>query len=171
MKTTWVRFDAAGPHSFATAVTAGQVTSKSLKSWFKGLDVGGHRGVYVVTSGLKKPKPWYVGLATKQTFRAECTTPDKIKKINIALAQIGKGAPGLFFLCLGNGGKKATQPQAKCIDMLETEMIRWCFWQQPLLVNNRKKLPALQTFIPGVLRSGPGKPTPDAKRFKMVLGE
>jgi hypothetical protein len=173
MNTVWIQFDADGPYSFRSAVSKGNVTTKGLKSWFTShaAGVGAHRGVYFVASGMKKLKPWYVGLATKQTFREECTTPDKIRKINLALGEIGKGEPALLFLKLANGGKKATKVHSKAIDSLETEMIQWCFGRNANLVNNRKKMPAVASFVPGALRTGPGKPAVAATRFKSLLGE
>lgn len=119
-----MKFDADGPYDFSSSTVGNAITSKALKLWFRDHRVGGSRGVYIVVSGLKKPRPWYVGLAAKQTFVAECTTNDKINKINKALQLIGRGQPAFLFLAVANGRKKPTALQSKAIDALETEMIR-----------------------------------------------
>lgn len=165
-----MRFDADGPYNFSDCISGKIVTSRALKLWFRDHEVGGNRGVYVVVSGLKKPRPWYVGLATKQTFFAECTTPDKLKKINRALQMIGRGQSAFLFLTLANGKRRPTASQSTAIDALETEMIRWAFARNKLLVNDRKKLPAIASYVPGVLRSGRGKPSADARHLRAMLG-
>ena len=171
MSTQWVRFDADGPHSFREAVgDDGKVSARSLKGWFRKRGLGHQRGVYIVASGMKNPKPWYVGLAAKQTFRAECSTPDKVRKINRALESVGKGAPVLLFLTVENPRTLLAKHRYRAIHLLETELIRWCVTRNDQLINVKKVRPTLQPFIQGVLRSGPGKPLPAARAVRKTLG-
>jgi hypothetical protein len=173
MTTTWVRFDADGPYSFRSAVGSNnRISSKSLKAWFTqhAHEVGAHKGVYIIASGQKRPKPWYVGLAAKQTFRAECCTPDKVGKINKALAAVGKGAPVLLFLQVTSKRGTLAAPVRKAVHMLETEMIQWCLSRNAKLLNIRKVAPRLAPYVHGVLRSGPGKPHGSAVTVRKMLG-
>ena len=52
---------------------------------------------------------------------------------------------------------------------LETEMIRSCYRINSALLNDKKKHRQNDTFIPGVLRSGQGKPTKAAASVRKLL--
>ncbi|GEM_PF-5400054 len=169
MKTKWFEFKPDGPHNFSRHVQRNakgikQVDLKAFKKWLKGLSLGSERGVYFFATGAKKPKPWYVGRTTAQDFAAECGAKEAI--IN-KMVQIGHG-DALLFVLRAPASKSAAALDAAISD-LETEMIRSCYRLNVQLLNDKKKHPVQDTFVPGVLRSGAGKPTGAAAAFRTLL--
>lgn len=55
-------------------------------------------------------KPWYVGLAAKQSFEKECFTSQKINIYNDVLAQCGNGTPLLFLISKRTNRNKLVKP-------------------------------------------------------------
>lgn len=43
-------------------------------------------------------RPWYIGLAEKQTFKQECLTYQKVNTYNKVLASYERAAPWLYFI-------------------------------------------------------------------------
>jgi hypothetical protein len=131
------------------------------------------RGVYVF--GLRSQKgavrPWYVGLAKKQTFAEEAMTHDKLRKY--AAAMFGRtGRPTITLVAAPLTGP------GNSIDDLETLLIWIARERNPKLLNEKKvssspkKLIGLvnKLEIVGVLNSGKGKPSNAAKDFSKLMG-
>ena len=74
----------------------------------------------------------------------------------------------LLFVLRAPASKSAAALDAAISD-LETEMIRSCYRLNVQLLNDKKKHPVQDTFVPGVLRSGAGKPTGAAAAFRTLL--
>lgn len=169
MKTTkWFKFHASGPHVFKEHVLRNKkgvkhIDRKAFKKWLATLPFADSRGVYVFATGEKKPKPWYVGLTAKNSFKSECGSKEAL--IN-KMIQGASGSPVLFLLVAPPGWSSKIDA---AIDSLETELMRACHWINPELLNTNKKIPTWETFIPGVLRTGAGKPSPAAKALRTAL--
>lgn len=166
--TTWFKFSPDGPHYFSKFVAKNdkgvkQIDLKSFKKWLKGLSLSSEKGVYIFATGEKKPKPWYVGCTTAQTFFGECGAKEAMLN---KVVQTGHGAPLVYVLRAPKGN---SAPLKGAIEDLETEMIRWCLQINPKLLNSKKKYPLHDTFIPGVLRARQGKPSNAALNIRNML--
>lgn len=166
--TVWFEFSPDGPHDFSAHVTRNtkgvkQLDLKGFKRWLAGLSLADEKGVYIFATGASKPKPWYVGCTTDQSFLAECGAKEAMTN---KVLQIGHGAALVFALKAPAG---RSRPLKRAITELETEMIRWCYRLNPRLLNDRKKHPDFDTFIRGVLRNGAGKPSASASALRKVL--
>ncbi len=113
-------------------------------------------GCYVFCIGTK---PWYVGLAEKQTFRKECFQPHKINAFNSALNK-RKGKPYLVFLSKltkkgrfakpGINGHKATR-------FLEDLLIGMALINNSSLENIKGTKLMKELVVPGIINTPQGK--------------
>src|SRR5262249_29851776 len=112
----------------------------------------------------KGEKPFYVGKASRQPFRNECFTARKLANhYNIVLGT-RKGTPYMSFAHnRRNGGKWSLT----AIDDLEDFLIARAAARNPELSNQRRD----QSWgIRGVVSSGRGKPSKEARAFRGLLG-
>ena len=123
-------------------------------------------GCYVFAFGVSKGhRPLYVG-KTINSFKKECFSTDKVKKINKALADNTKGRLVIFFVvCPTVKGVKKNE----AIDEIETFLIHHAFNKNPDLINDKKK-PQPKWSIKGVHLSGKGEASNSSRKFKKGLG-
>lgn len=118
-------------------------------------------------------RPWYVGLAEKQSFRDECFTPQKITNYDSALSQ-GKGRPMLLLIAKFTPSDWWAKPSKKGqrdIQMLETLLIGMAVTRNPKIENIRGTKPLRELNVPGVLnsRKGQGKSN-SVRQLRKALG-
>lgn len=130
-------------------------------------EVGDRAGVYVLCIKTSRGEmPTYVGKTTKQSFKAEAFTPAKLYLYDKALDDYKIGKPVIYFIAY----PIVRGPiNAKAIDELETYLINEASRRNPNLTNLRK-VKKYNWGICGVLRTGPGKPSASATKFKGALG-
>lgn len=116
-------------------------------------------------------KPWYVGLAAKQTFENECFAPHKITIYNEALAS-KKGTPLLFFIAKRTKQDKFVKPSKnrhQSSEYLETIMIGAVLEKNPDLMNIKKTSFLRELCVPCLINTPKGKPTGAEKEFKRAI--
>jgi hypothetical protein len=126
------------------------------------------QGCYVFAVRLAKGyNPWYVG-KTKKTFKDECFTISNIHKYHKALLLEERGRIGnpVMFFVAPSGGKNVVRKNI--VDELETFLIKSAKSANSKLINKRKvKLP--DWGIKGVVRSGQGASSLEAKYFSRMM--
>lgn len=113
-------------------------------------------GCYVLCIGKK---PWYVGLAERQSFRNECFQPHKINAFNSALNKM-QGKPYLVFLSkLTNTGRFAKPGVSghKATRFLEDLLIGMALVNNPSLENIRGTKFMKELVVPGIINTPQGK--------------
>lgn len=121
-------------------------------------------GVYIFAIQNQSMTPGYVG-KTGRTFAKECEANHKILKYNKVLSDYKKGNPVMFFIAPFGTKKKARAGDVKHI---ESFFIELGYGVNESLVNERG-LKKPKWSIPGVLRSGQGKPSSSAKAFRKMM--
>ncbi|MGA7178226.1 MAG: hypothetical protein WBX11_01375 [Thiobacillaceae bacterium] len=126
-------------------------------------------GCYMFCMGKK---PWYVGLAEKQSFRNECFQPHKINAFNSALDKM-KGKPYLLFLCKVTSTGRFAKPGVnghKATKFLEDLLIGMAFANNPRLENIRGTKFTKELVVPGIMNTPKGKAKKKSVQFlKQVL--
>jgi hypothetical protein len=117
-------------------------------------------------------KPWYVGMAERQSFRAECLQPHKLNIYNDAIVN-RRGVPELLFLpqVTENGNFRApTRARRPAIRQLESMLIGMAFSRNPDLLNIKGTKMIRELEVEGFLnterRAGQGP----AKVLRDTLG-
>lgn len=145
--------------------------SDSIKS-YKASTNAAEVGVYIFSlTNTGTPKPWYVGLAKKQSLAAESMTADKLRKYSTAMF----GRPGKPSITLLTPCTSASKNDIEGLEMLLIWMARA---KNPLLLNERKISGEPKSIITlvnkisirGVLNANPGQPSNAAKAFKAMMG-
>ena len=158
----------AGTHGLIRTLSSSSITG------FKKAAISERHGVYVFSlkkPGNSAPRPWYVGLAKKQSFADEAMTDDKLRKY--ASSMFGRTGSPLITLV----GAPKTGPR-NAIDDLETLLIWIARARNQNLLNERKissdpkHILALvnKLSIAGVLNRKKGKPSAVAKEFQRIMG-
>jgi hypothetical protein len=114
-------------------------------------------GCYVFCIGKK---PWYVGVAERQSFDRECFALHKIVAFNSALNKVQKGKPQLVFISkLTNNGKfaKPSVNGHKASQFLENMMIGMALAANPDAVNIKGTKFPKELCVPGVINTPQGK--------------
>lgn len=127
--------------------------------------------IFSVKSGMR-PRPWYVGLAARQSFRRECFTAHKLRHYSDALAET-QGVPYLTFLAKctpGNSFAKPSKKRQRDIEELEKMLIANALTRNPDLLNVRDTKLLREMVVPGLLNTPRGKPTSATSSFKKLLG-
>ncbi|MEA9609083.1 hypothetical protein QY702_22350 [Xanthomonas campestris pv. plantaginis] len=130
-------------------------------------------GIYIfaLSNGGGNPVPWYVGMAAKQTLRAESLTRDKLRKYSAAM--FGRqGKPSITFISADS--KKS----ASKIDSLEALLIWIARSKNPSLINERKVSGRPKSIISivnqvsvrGVINRSQGQPSKNAQSFAGLMG-
>lgn len=120
--------------------------------------------VFAIRAG-KGFTPWYVGKASKG-FERETFTSHKRDHYNAALFRGRRGTPVLFFVTPPDNKLKVPQKE---LTHMEKELIQYALAKNPQLCNVQHTRRQPQWSIRGVIRSGQGKPTEAAKRFKKMM--
>lgn len=140
---------------------------------FTGDKLSGGIGCYIFAIRAGKGiRPWYVGLAEKQSFRKECFAAHKINHYNNACAG-RKGTPVLFLVAKYTPKDRMVAPtggEHRDIQYLETLLIANCLSRNSELLNVRDTKLLRQMVVPGLLNGPKGKPTESIAEFKYLLG-
>lgn len=141
------------------------VKRKDLHEFWEQVGIGDRVGVYVFCIKSSSEMPTYVGKTTRRSFKDEAFGPHQRNHYHEALrTKIGK--PCIYFIAHPN---ERGRTNAKAIDELETYLINEASRRNPNLTNLRK-VKKYNWGICGVLRTGPGKPSTSATKFKGALG-
>ena len=165
-----VEFRTHGPFVLSTAKNAHgrEMERLKLRAFWDQAECGPiarRRGCYVFAIRTSKRFiPYYVG-KTGVGFTRECFTPRNVTLYNRALALHGKSAKPVLFLICGMSGKN----KARMISEIETFFIQHGADKNPQLLNVKGR-PIAKWRIPGVLRSGGGKPSRAAKALRSTFG-
>jgi len=153
------------------------ITSQSLNDFWADTELGDKHGVYVFTlnrRGPGAPVPFYVGKASRTTFKTETLNNRNRKAFTAALLE-GEGTPEMYLLTL----LRTRGPiNHDAIDALETLVIWIARHRNPALINRRKintspkslMLNFSSNRVTGVLNGGRGKISAIAHEFRQVLG-
>jgi len=131
-------------------------------------------GCYVFSiRAAKGCKPWYIGKASKQSFRKECFTADKILKYK-GVADSKHGTPLLHFIARMTDGNKFSMPSKTGaghldIDFLESELIRLGLERNADIINCQRTKMLKDIFVPGIFNPKPGKLHPAAQSLRDIL--
>lgn len=143
------------------------ITNQNVKEfWAKHPEFTRRRGCYVF--GVRAGKgitPAYVGMAARG-FKSEVFAPHKLAKYQQFLADYVKGTPIVFFLVVPQ--QKGTTNVSHVKD-LERFLIEVGVATNPDLLNKRGTK-AAEWSIVGLLRSGQGKPSAAATKFRRMMG-
>lgn len=118
-------------------------------------------------------RPWYVGLAAKQTFRKECFTNHKVVIYNEVLHDRKRGIPTLTLISKKTKKGRLAKPSKngqRDIEFLEDMLIGNCIIRNPDLYNIKDTKLLKEMIVPGLLNSK-GRLNPAAKEFKKLIGE
>jgi hypothetical protein len=105
-------------------------------------------------------KPWYVGLAAKQSFKKECFTPQKINIYNDALAN-RKGTPLIFLISKRTKSGRLSKPSRnghRDIMYLETLLIGTAIEKNSELMNIKKTKNLKEMCVPCLINTPNRKP-------------
>jgi hypothetical protein len=117
-------------------------------------------------------KPWYVGLAAKQSFQRECFTPQKINIYNDVLAGIKKGKPLLFLIAKKTKQDKFVKPCKnghRDSTYLETLMIGVALEKNPELMNIKKTKFLRGMCVPCLINTPNMKPFQSEQEFNKAI--
>jgi len=117
-------------------------------------------------------KPWYVGLAAKQSFEKECFTPQKINIYNDVLAKCGNGTPLLFLVSKITKLGKLVKPSKnghRDSMFLETLLIGTAIEKNPALMNIKKTKYLKEMCVPCFLNTPKRKPYRSESEFKRAI--
>lgn len=127
--------------------------------------------VFRITSG-RGSKPWYVGKAERQSFRAECLQPHKLNIYNEVTLD-HRGAPELIFLpqITENGNfRSPTRAKRPAIGQLESMLIGMSISRNPELLNIRGTKMIRELEVEGFLNTNRRAGRGPAKVLRDTLG-
>ncbi|HXX56401.1 MAG TPA: hypothetical protein VEI96_00205 [Thermodesulfovibrionales bacterium] len=116
-------------------------------------------------------KPWYVGLAAKQSFQNECFATHKITIYNEALAS-KKGTPLLFLITKRTKNGKFAKPGKnghRSSEYLETILIGTALEKNSELMNIKKTAFLRRLSVPCVINTPSRKPSKCELEFKKTI--
>jgi len=130
-------------------------------------------GCYLfATRAAKGIKPWYVGLAAKQSFKNECFGSQKINIYNDVLAGRQKGKPLLFLIAKKTKGEKFAKPSKnghRASTYLETLMIGVALEKNHELMNIKKTKYLRGMCVPCLINTPNGKPSKSEQAFNKAM--
>jgi len=142
------------------------ITDENVREFWAGNDdIAASRGCYVF--GIRAGRgmtPAYVGKATR-SFKQEIFQHHKLTRYQQVLADYRRGTPVLFFLIAPT---KRGAPNRAHIGELEDFLIQTGQAANPHLMNIRGTK-VEEWGIGGVLRSGRGKPSKEARDFRRLM--
>lgn len=119
-------------------------------------------------------KPWYVGLAEKQSFKAECFTSHKICHYNEALNQFARGIPYLYVIPKLTPTKKFAGPSTNGhidVEALENILIGLALSRNPEVRNIKGTKMLREMNVPGILNKKKGQARKNAvQEIKALFG-
>ena len=126
-------------------------------------------GCYIISV---RKKVWYVGLAKKQAFDKECFAVGKRNHFNDAIKD-GGGNAHLYLIARKTPQGKFTAASRRHgdIENLEKMLIKFALERNEDLLNKKHTNFYLDTVVPGILNSPPGKGGAlSVQKLKKVLG-
>ncbi|WP_347250490.1 hypothetical protein [Zoogloea sp.] len=105
-------------------------------------------------------RPWYVGLASKQTFRKESLAPHKINAYNRVLAGYKQAVPYLYFIAKLTPGERFSSPSInghKDVGALEKVLIGLAIARNVELQNISGTKFLKEMNVPGLINTEPGQ--------------
>jgi hypothetical protein len=146
-----------------------RIRAEHVKQFWKSKGVdsfAGKQGCYVFAMRAGKGyRVWYVG-KTKNKFSAECFQSHKLEKYNEVLFEGRKGTPVMFFIAPRDGVIVVDKHD---LASMEKQLIQIAYAKNPELKNVHGTNPDTWV-IDGVVRSGQGKPSVNARRFRTMMG-
>lgn len=129
-------------------------------------------GCYIFSIGIK---PWYVGLASGQFFRAECFSVSKKAAYLAAYNNVDKGVPRLTLIAkLTPQKKRFCKPSVNLqndIYLLEDLLIGMALRKNPKLINIAKTKLLKEMHVPGILNTGTGEGAATAVQYlRQIMG-
>ncbi|MGD9614846.1 MAG: hypothetical protein AB7H90_08175 [Alphaproteobacteria bacterium] len=129
--------------------------------------------VFAVKTG-KVAKPWYVGKAERQPFKRECLTEHKVNKYNSILQSSARGIPCLYLYARVTAAyqnfSKPTTSQYRDIPYLEKMLIGAALGKNKDLLNIQETKLLKEMYVPGLINTGKGRPSPAMQELKYVMG-
>ena len=154
-------------YGYVNIPTQNRLISEDLTSFWEENELIADRiGCYVfaIKTG-RSIVPYYVGLTTK-SFISECFTDHKLKHYHYTINEYDRGKPVMFFVL---HPKAKGRPNIKEIEEVENFLIQVGVAVNPNIRNIRStKQPTWS--IKGVVKSGQGNISNDAKLFKKMMG-
>jgi len=130
-------------------------------------------GCYVyVVKARRGTLPWYVGMTTKRTFRAEALGTHQLAHYNPAIAQKVGVTPQLFFLAKKTPSDRFAKPSQnaqKDVEFLEKFMFGIALNRNGSLSNSKNTKFLKKMVVPGVLNSPRGRHKAPEKALKNAL--
>ena len=105
-------------------------------------------------------KPWYIGLAEKQSFKHECLTDHKLKIYNKILSSYQRAAPWLYFVAKLTPCKNFSSPSKnghQDIAALEKILIGLGISRNNEIENVRGTKYYREMNVPGIINTEPGQ--------------
>lgn len=134
----------------------------SKKSFWEYVDndvegLSGACGCYIFAA---QNRPWYVGLAEKQSFGQECLTYQKVNVYNKVLAGYKRAAPWLYLIAKLTPGGNFSHPSKNGhsdIGALEKILIGLSISQNSKVANIRGTKFLKKMNVPGIINTEPGQ--------------
>ena len=152
---------------------------KSLAVFWSRVDIeleenlGNGVGCYILSIRAGQgSRPWYVGMAEKQSFRRECFTPHKLNHYNTATAAM-KGTPLLTLIAKYTPSGRIVTPRAgghRDVQFLESMLISTCIRRNPDLYNKRDTKLLREMMVPGLLNTPHGMTYASVAAFRDLVG-
>ena len=105
-------------------------------------------------------RPWYVGLAEKQSFKKECLTYQKVNTYNRVLADYKRAAPWLYFIAKLTPGESFSRPSKNGhsdASALEKVLIGLALSRNAEVANIRGTKFLREMNVPGIINTEPGQ--------------
>lgn len=130
-------------------------------------------GCYIFSIRASKGiRPWYVGLAEKQSFRNECFAPHKLLNYNDCLSG-RRGTPVLTLIPKHTNTNRFARKGVnghRDIRFLETLLISSCLQRNPELLNIKSTKLLKEMVVPGLLNTPKGRVEKTIKEFQKLIG-
>ena len=174
-----MKFEIYGPFDLPTSKGLVDKAAKSKKAFWDTVEkvapgVPDACGCYVyVVKAKRGTLPWYVGITTKRTFRAEALGAHQLGHYNPAITQKIGVTPQLFFLAKKTPQGRFAKPSPNShrdVEFLETFMFGVALNRNGSLSNSKNTKFLKTMVVPGVLNSPQRKPKAPEKSLKKVLG-
>jgi hypothetical protein len=120
-------------------------------------DLSGACGCYIFTA---QNRPWYVGLAMKQSFKNECLTYQKVNIYNKVLADYERAAPWLYLIAKLTPSENFSRPSKNGhpdVAALEKILIGLAISRNADVSNIRGTKYLREMNVPGIINTEPGQ--------------
>lgn len=174
-----MKFEVFGPFDLPTSKGLIDNAAKSKKIFWatvenKAPGVSDACGCYVfVVKARRGTLPWYVGITTKRTFRAEALGAHQLVHYNFAIAEKVGVKPQLFLLAKKTPSDRFSKPSPnsqKDVEFLEKFMFGVALIRNASLRNSKNTKFLKSMVVPGILNSPQGQPRVTDKALRNVLG-